>query len=169
MYCSNLTVYSSLLDWLENELKFRRIWVKEKNRNLNLTDEDVERLANEDFQKFRANARKWRNINYVNCWHVSDYESEAMWRLYTGGEGNGVAIQTTFERLYNALPLDFSVDFGLVNYINYRDYNTGSSGKSIHPFLAPWYKRESFAHEKEFRVKVEDVDRKSTRLNSSHC
>ena len=34
----------------------------------------------------------------------------------------------------------------MVNYIDYSEYNNGTSGKYFHMFDAPWYKRLSFAH-----------------------
>lgn len=33
----------------------------------------------------------------------------------------------------------------------------GGTEKNFHPFEAVWYKRESFAHEKEFRIVIEDI------------
>ncbi|MBE3115958.1 hypothetical protein IMZ68_02015 [Candidatus Bathyarchaeota archaeon] len=34
----------------------------------------------------------------VNCWHINDYESDAMWKLYLKGE-EGVTIQSTYRQL----------------------------------------------------------------------
>lgn len=45
----------------------------------------------------------------------------------------------------------------MVKYVNFEEYNNGFSKKTFHSFDAPWYKRESFAHEKEFRVIIEDM------------
>jgi hypothetical protein len=52
--------------------------------------------------------RRWEHVrrtlpqyHYVNCWTLSGYESVAMWRLYVG-DGNGVAIQSTFRSLAGA-------------------------------------------------------------------
>lgn len=124
------------------------------------SEDEVDLIANEKFDTFVRNIKQWRLCNFVNCWHLSEYESEAMWKLYGGNENQSIAIQTTFERLYNALPLDFQGDFGLVNYVNYKEFYDGKSNKNLHPFDAPWFKREAFAHEKEFRVIVEDIHNK---------
>ena len=35
---------------------------------------------------------------FINCWHQNDYESEAMWKLYSKNVANAIAIQTTFEK-----------------------------------------------------------------------
>ena len=37
----------------------------------------------------------------INCWHLNDYESAAMWKLY-GGVNKGIAIQSTFDRMIKA-------------------------------------------------------------------
>lgn len=39
---------------------------------------------------------------FVNCWHLNEYESAAMWDLYLKNE-EGVAIQTTFNRIKKSL------------------------------------------------------------------
>lgn len=41
--------------------------------------------------------RKWVCIN---CWHLNEFESAAMWSLYTN-KNQGIAIQTTYNRFKN--------------------------------------------------------------------
>src|SRR5438876_753236 len=43
-----------------------------------------------------------RQVVAVNCWHMNDHESAAMWPLYVQGN-EGVAIQSTVGRLKRAL------------------------------------------------------------------
>jgi hypothetical protein len=38
----------------------------------------------------------------VNCWHQNEFESEAMWRLYSENH-KGIAIQTTFQDLVDSI------------------------------------------------------------------
>lgn len=95
-------------------------------------------------------------MHYVSCWYQSDTESEAMWNLYTRDSKQGIAIQTTFDRLYQTLPAIPQVDFGMVNYIDYNKYNNGTSKEQFDIFDAVWYKRKSFEHEKEFRAVITD-------------
>src|SRR4051812_47965589 len=40
-----------------------------------------------------------RSHAYANCWHLSEYESATMWKLY--GQ-RGVALKSTFSRLQHA-------------------------------------------------------------------
>jgi hypothetical protein len=61
-----------------------------------ILDDQLELLA-----EFR---RKLLRTTFVNCWHMSDYESAAMWKLYL--RDHGVAIQTTFEALVASLTSD---------------------------------------------------------------
>ena len=160
-----LGVQKNEASWAAKEKEWRRKWVEIKNKfhNTFLSDNELDSLAEQEFRKCHENIKKWRAKNYVSCWYQSDYESEAMWQLYTRDCTQGIAIQTTFKRLYQALPPIPQPSFGMVNYINFSEYNNGNSNKNFNPFEAPWYKREAFAHEKEFRIIVEDI-----RKNSFH-
>tara|TARA_R110002096_G_C14467450_1_gene712802 strand:- start:46 stop:1005 length:960 start_codon:yes stop_codon:yes gene_type:complete len=82
---------------------------------------------------------------FINCWHENEFESEAMWKLYTNNMSEGIAIQTTYDRLYRSLNKNPSIDIGRVNYI---DFNTSFAGVND----SFWYKRKSFEHEKEVRA-----------------
>jgi hypothetical protein len=33
-------------------------------------------------ERLREISKKWPKYNAVNCWHMNDYESAAMWKLY---------------------------------------------------------------------------------------
>jgi hypothetical protein len=87
----------------------------------------------------------------ANCWHLSDCESAAMWKLYAG-ENKGVAIQSTFGRMKKAF--DGFVDDVFIGRIIYMDYQTQTypgSGDKFKGFLT---KRRSFEHEKELRAVI---------------
>jgi hypothetical protein len=64
-----------------------------------------------------------RNRVYVSSWHINDYESYAMWKLYAGDE-EGVAIQTTYKSLavsaINPSPIN-KLMIGKVRYIDFKD------------------------------------------------
>jgi len=84
---------------------------------------------------------------YVSCWHLSDNESEAMWRLYCGAD-QGVAIQTTYEKLANSVIADPTIAIGLVKYIDY-DKEWFPPDNLMYQCM---HKRIAFAHEKEVRI-----------------
>src|SRR5215475_712858 len=87
------------------------------------------------FDILMSNVRRSRRRLYVNCWHRSEFESEAMWRLYAPS-GLGVAIQSTYSRLVQALPE--KVHNGcFVGAVQYTDHHTESipEGNAFYPAL----------------------------------
>lgn len=89
-----------------------------------------------------------RKNTCISCWHCNDFESEAMWKLYSVNVTNAIAIETTYQKLYQALGEDPYIDIGKVKYIDYRNQfaNIGTA--------AFWYKRKSFEHEREVRALI---------------
>ncbi len=76
---------------------------------------------------------------YVSSWHLNDHESEAMWQLYCGSH-EGVALQTTYEKLDAAIPLTRGLFLGLVRYLDYeRDVYKFSD-----PLIPVMHKRNVF-------------------------
>jgi len=84
---------------------------------------------------------------FVSCWHVNEHESEAMWRLYCG-DGGGVAIQTTYSALLEAVRWHQGVYIGKVTYVDYRN----ASFPDANVFYPVMHKRASFMHEREVRL-----------------
>lgn len=96
-------------------------------------------------------AKSMRRFTYLNCWHVSQHESAAMWGLYQR-DGRGIAVRSTFERLTKSLQGDRSVFVGTVHYVDYgRQFIP--EGNSLAPYV---YKRSSFEHERELRAVIQD-------------
>ena len=52
----------------------------------------------------------WRQQTFVSCWTVSESESHALWQIYCGNK-EGVAIQTTYDRLKNSLQQHLALNF----------------------------------------------------------
>lgn len=90
---------------------------------------------------------RMRQSLFVNCWRMDNHESEAMWRLYCPSN-EGIAIQTTYEKLAKSLPENPKVFMGKVEYL---DYETESFDSTNH-FNFILHKRKSFEHEKEIRI-----------------
>ncbi len=84
-----------------------------------------------------------RSSIFVSCWHLSAFESDALWRIY-GPEGRTVAICTRYSKLRN-LP---NVKVGRVEYI---DYDQAVIEQPVAEALA-MLKRRSFDFEKEVRA-----------------
>lgn len=90
----------------------------------------------------------------INCWHMNDHESAAMWDLYLKTD-EGFAIQTTFAKLrdgFSKVPI--SIFIGKVRYINY-DSETVDINNLLSPYV---HKRLSFAHENELRCLIWNAD-----------
>jgi hypothetical protein len=98
----------------------------------------------------RSHWQGLRSRMFLSCWHLAEQESAAMWGLYAGREGRGVALQTTFKRLEQALPSEWkmSIHAGKVRYIDYQR-ESFPGGNAFTRYL---HKRRSFEHEQELRA-----------------
>ena len=96
-----------------------------------------------------------REDTYICCWHQNDYESEAMWQLYSNDIANAIAIQTTTRRLYVSIGKDPRIDIGKVSYIDFTKRFSSINGSF-------WYKRKAFEHEREVRAIIYDPQQKSS-------
>ncbi len=92
--------------------------------------------------------KDFRSYIYLNCWHMNDHESAAMWDIYLGGEPQGIAVRSTYRRLTESITDQREVIIGVVNYV---DFNTEAipDRNALHRYL---YKRKSFEHEQELRA-----------------
>lgn len=92
----------------------------------------------------------------VNCWHLNEYESAAMWKLYLKSN-EGIAIQSTFKRLKDSLKDEnHDIFIGKVRYIDYeKDWMP--EGNTFYPFV---HKRKSFDHEQELRAVMQEIPSK---------
>jgi hypothetical protein len=99
-----------------------------------------------------------KNFVAVNCWHINDFESAAMWQLYSN-YNQGIAIQSTFSRLRECF-MDTKetprfpegeivpISIGMVDYLDYaKDRNNFGS---LFPICLT--KRRSYEHERELRA-----------------
>jgi hypothetical protein len=104
-----------------------------------------------DFEKYWGKVT--RELCFVNCWHVNEDESAAMWKLYLQSN-EGIAIRSTFARLRESLEAaQQHIYFGVVQYL---DYNTATL--PLRDYFAPAFaKRRSYAHEAELRAMYFDV------------
>ncbi|WP_370557529.1 DUF2971 domain-containing protein [Edwardsiella tarda] len=104
--------------------------------------------------------KKLRKATYISCWHANDFESAAMWDLYSKNDAS-VAIETTYEDLKNMLPSEAML--GLVNYIDYEK-ETFPMGNMFYAFT---HKRKSFEHEREVRFLIQKlpISKDNTRVD----
>ena len=128
-------------------------------RSRNFKDEP-KRMA--DFVS--SSFKKIREFTIVNCWHMNNYESAAMWKLYLKSD-EGVAIQSTFKRLKENFNQKKSrpVYIGKVRYIDYEK-DVMPQSDALSPYI---YKRKSFDHERELRAVSYNVQLNGSSVDSS--
>lgn len=95
-----------------------------------------------------------QNCLYINCWHINEEESAALWQIYSTF-GKSVAVKTTMHRLRDAVAdNNLSIQCGRVKYLNYAN-ETMPMENLFTPFMR---KRRSFAFENELRMLFWDTD-----------
>ena len=124
------------------------------------TYEEIKKLAT-DNPKFLDFYKIHREKVVVSSWHINEYESFAMWQIFTQNS-EGLAIQSTIGRLQNALipELNYKQYIGEVNYIDYKKEYIPFDDMFF-PFL---FKRKSFQYEGEVRI-ITDIAEKNIKIN----
>lgn len=99
--------------------------------------------------------KKFPENMYINCWHLGDHESMAMWRGYGDGP-YGVAIRSNFGALDSAMPAtacDFEspIFLGKVLYFDYSS-STVRIPNEDNAYARFYCKHVAYEHEKEIRA-----------------
>lgn len=124
------------------------------------TYEEIKKIAinNPEFLNYY---KTHREKVAVSSWHINEYESFAMWQIFTQNS-EGLAIQSTVGRLQNAVNAEKNHKqyIGEVNYIDYKKEYIPFND-IFFPFL---FKRKSFQYEREVRI-ISDVSESNIKLN----
>jgi hypothetical protein len=124
------------------------------------TFEEIKKLStnNPDFLNYY---KTHREKVAISSWHINEYESFAMWQIFTQNS-EGLAIQSTVKRLQDALAPEknYKQYIGEVNYIDYKKEYIPFDDLFF-PFL---FKRKSFQYEREVRI-ITDVADNNIKLN----
>ncbi|MCD0466618.1 hypothetical protein [Flavobacterium sp. ENC] len=124
------------------------------------TFEEIKKLAvdNPDFLNYY---KTHREKVAISSWHINEYESFAMWQIFTQNS-EGLAIQSTIGRIQSALKPENNFDqyIGEVNYIDYKKEYIPFDDLFF-PFL---FKRKSFQYEREVRI-ITDTSKSNLKLN----
>jgi hypothetical protein len=124
------------------------------------TFEEIKKLSadNPDFLQYY---KTHREKVAISSWHINEYESFAMWQIFTQNS-EGLAIQSTIGRLQKAVESEknYKQYIGEVNYIDYKKEYIPFDDMFF-PFL---FKRKSFQYEREVRI-ITDVDDTKITLN----
>ncbi|OFD96859.1 hypothetical protein BWGOE13_18580 [Bacillus mycoides] len=115
----------------------------------------------EDMKERSELADFLREHVFINCWHLNEEQSAAMWDLYIKN-GEGIAVQTTFGRLKQSLNYcKKDIYIGKVKYIDHKKEDNYFCDK-ISPFFT---KRLSFKHEEEVRLVYSASDDREVHMN----
>jgi len=108
----------------------------------------------------QSNFDRTRHQVFASCWHINEFESAAMWQLYSRMD-EGVAIRSSLRSLkaglvgFDPVPPDIitpgvppKVFIGKVSYLDYE--NDAFDWSNM--LTAAIHKRRSFEHERELRA-----------------
>jgi len=139
--------------WDEFYLSFFREGIKNppEGYECKYSEEEVEKQAKILLEDLERGGEFSKKHTFMNCWHENEFESEAMWRLYSSFLDNAIAVRTSYDSLYRALGRNPSISIGRVKYIDLRKSYAGVNDSF-------WRKRKSFEHEKEVRAILIDFN-----------
>jgi len=124
------------------------------------TFEEIKKLSidNPDFLNYY---KIHREKVAISSWHINEYESFAMWQIFTQNS-EGLAIQSTIGRLQESLFPETNLKqyIGEVNYIDYKKEHIPFDDMFF-PFL---FKRKSFQYEGEVRI-ITDIGESEIKIN----
>jgi hypothetical protein len=95
---------------------------------------------------------KWRKECYICSFHMNDYESAALWSIYTKTR-QGIAIQSTFKKLIDSLE-NYNMNSVFIGTVKYIDYESEIIPVEQNLYLPILHKRKSFEHEREIRAVI---------------
>ena len=124
------------------------------------TFEEIKRIAANN-PEFLDYYKSHREKVAISSWHTNEYESFAMWQIFTKNQ-EGLAIQSTIGKLKEALQPEKETKqyIGEVNYIDYKKEYIPFDD-NFFPFL---FKRKSFQYEREVRI-ITDVTEQNISIN----
>ncbi|WP_198407569.1 hypothetical protein [Pseudomonas syringae] len=139
--------------WDSHYLEFFRSAIRNPPEKVKceLSDIDIEEQAQKLLRDLEVGGENHKRRTFVSCWHESEHESEAMWRLYSTFLANAVAVRTSYQSLYISLDRDPLIAIGRIKYIDLKNSYAGVND-------AFWRKRKSFEHEREVRALLSDYD-----------
>jgi hypothetical protein len=114
--------------------------------------EEYDKVENELNQYQRSVMDFVREVNrmgaFVNCWHMNEIESVAMWKIYSG---LGIGIQSTFQRLADSFIDPYEPVY--ISPIKYEDFIQFQMRFADDGWVEPvLYKRQAFEYERELRA-----------------
>lgn len=112
------------------------------------TFEELKKISGNNPEFLDKYKERRKNV-VISSWHINEYESYAMWQIFTKNN-EGLAIQSTIGRMKAALDPEnrYEQHIGEVKYIDYKKEKIPFDN-NFFPFL---FKRKSFQYEREVRI-----------------
>jgi hypothetical protein len=146
-----------------NEGRFTDTYVKVV-RNWVSQYEHPETSEDEEIAMHLSKLLAAREVSYISCWTVRDYEDEQMWETFGDGK-RGVALKSTIGKICDEFydhcdenePVDLTM--GLIEY-DRMNMHKHISAETIFDYHLPLFfldgGQRSFIHEREFRFIIYD-------------
>jgi hypothetical protein len=160
--CLYFTRADKLDDPFEGSWPLMNVLARQQNIPEGITSESREAILKE-IAKIGEFTRLYPKFNAINCWHMNEHESAAMWKLYLKSD-EGIAVQSTYNKLRASITDDETVFLGVVKYIDYE-----TEMIDMHNYLNLFvHKRKSFEHEREVRALVRKIPKSLTQETIEH-
>jgi hypothetical protein len=118
----------------------------QKTQNNEQSSRHIQKLPQITIQQFQL----YRELVLINPWHYNEYESAAMWNLYSH-ENAGIAIQSTTRKLSECFK-ENKEDIIWIGKVQYLDFPKDWTTEWNNLFQAFVTKRKSFEYENEIRA-----------------
>jgi hypothetical protein len=143
--------YEGLIPQFNNTIGSSEFNKEEEEEKQNFQSQEqsnrfLQRLPQTMLQQFQL----YRELVLINPWHYNEYESAAMWNLYSH-ENAGIAIQSTTTRLSKSFR-DNNDDTIWIGKVQYLDFSKDWMNEWNNLFQAFVTKRKSFEYESEIRA-----------------
>lgn len=123
--------------------------------------------AQKDIAELRIRqAYACRRSYFINCWHLNEFDSPAMWDIYSKRNA-GIAIRSSENRLEKTFSeTEHDVRGGMIIYGDYFDDSFVVDDKNA--FSPVLHKRISFSYENEYRLVYWDTALVSKKIKSKN-
>jgi hypothetical protein len=119
--------------------------------------------------QFSRQREAFQKTNYSSCWYINNYESVAMWQLYS--KPDSVAVRIPYKILNKELQeenyvinSDYEkISYGSISYHRFKNIISEEKDKMTSDQQG-FIKDSSFEHEQEFRIIVENREYKENLL-----
>lgn len=139
-------------DKFEYEKWFKNQLLEKLKNDHNFDSEDEINRFVEHLIENEQSGRSLVTETFISCWHENNDESIAMWNLYTSSLKYGIAIKTTYEKLYSSLKNVEGIKIGKVNYHALKKDNLNKADDVL------WFKLNPYKHEQEVRAIFEELN-----------